>query len=500
MKIRYSRPIDDSNIVTTSEKVETAIEYIRQASVLNRVLNPLSTALYLLYAPMLPLLLITKYAGEAMMRPMASGALSGLYLRFLNAHVRLATALRLSPILLVLLFSLLVPLLICVPVSLLVRYFAANKIRCPLYGVPDPGKRAMLLCDQIKLLARTRVEKSKSYWTAIAAGFLFVLTLVYSLLLLPYIPDVSLSAYLPYAVLVCLLTTGITALFAFLTHYLVTLACVLDPRYETKELMLDATKYRLSNDITSIVENAIRKETIYLCYQPIYSLSDRAFHSAEALARLDNTIYGSISPNVFVSAAEDAGLIHQLTESVLRQVCAFVSSPRFPSLGLDCIHVNLSSLDCLDAKHLLNLIHIVDAAFVPHNRITFEITETAAASSEEQLRKNIAILTDSGFSVSLDDFGTGYSSLSRMISDSFKTIKIDRSLIADTRSDERYTVLLDLVNMLKHLDKDIIMEGVETQEQSDIVEGLGIEFIQGFYYAMPQPEPQLIAFLKDHMQ
>lgn len=61
-------------------------------------------------------------------------------------------------------------------------------------------------------------------------------------------------------------------------------------------------------------------------------------------------------------------------------------------------------------------------------------------------------------------------------------------------------MLLDLVNMLKHLDKDIIMEGVETQEQSDIVEGLGIEFIQGFYYAMPQPEPQLIAFLKDHMQ
>lgn len=191
--------------------------------------------------------------------------------------------------------------------------------------------------------------------------------------------------------------------------------------------MYQHSHFDLMRDIDSIIENAITHKLFKVYYQPIYSIKDKHFNSAEALIRLFDDKYGFISPELFIPAAERSGAIHRIGAFVLDEVCRFISSEDFKKLGIDYIEVNLSVAQCMRNDLSEEILDIMKRHNVSSESINLEITETAASYSQENLVENMNELSASGIGFSLDDYGTGYSNMDRVSSMQFDIIKLDAS-------------------------------------------------------------------------
>ena len=175
------------------------------------------------------------------------------------------------------------------------------------------------------------------------------------------------------------------------------------------------------------------------------------------------------------------------------------------SKGVNHIEVNLSGLQSVDA----NLPKLMKSLLMKHNiapdTVNLEITESIAVTSGYMLKKNMDELRKFGFSFSMDDFGTGYSNLSRIAKADFEMIKIDKSLLwpcfkeDGTDGTRNAKILLEsMISMLLKIGRQIVVEGIETKEQFEYLESLGITYAQGFYFSKPLCEKDFIKFLEDH--
>ena len=172
--------------------------------------------------------------------------------------------------------------------------------------------------------------------------------------------------------------------------------------------------------------------------------------------------------------------------------------------GVNHIEVNLSGLQSVDA----NLPKLMKSLLMKHNIspdcVNLEITESIAVTSGYMLQKNMDELRKFGCSFSMDDFGTGYSNLSRIAKADFEMIKIDKSLLwpcfnkEETEGTKNAKILLEnMIGMLLKMGREIVVEGIETKEQFDYLEGLGITYAQGFYFSRPLPEAEFLKFIKE---
>lgn len=130
-------------------------------------------------------------------------------------------------------------------------------------------------------------------------------------------------------------------------------------------------------------------------------------------------------------------------------------------------------------------------------RVNLEITETTYEKIGENTDRNIRLLAENGFSFSLDDYGTGYSNMQRISKIPLKIIKIDKTLVDDMASKSGMSVLENTVRMMKEIRKEIVCEGVETAEQLELLTGLGVDFIQGYYFSKPLPADQFVRFIME---
>lgn len=255
------------------------------------------------------------------------------------------------------------------------------------------------------------------------------------------------------------------------------------------------------NSRTLIVENCIKKaienDGFCMYYQPIYSVNDKKIVSAEALIRLIDPEYGLISPAEFIPIAERNGSIIQIGKCVLKMVFDFIKRNNIESMGLDYIEVNLSVIQCMQK----NLADIIMSLAVDNNvnskNINLEITETAAAERPVMLMHNMQLLVDNEYTFSLDDFGTGYSNISSMVDMPLMIIKFDKSIIDRASETEEGRILIEsLAAMVKKMGKKIVAEGIETKEQLDQMEQLGIDYIQGYYFSRPLPEEEFLEYVR----
>ena len=191
-------------------------------------------------------------------------------------------------------------------------------------------------------------------------------------------------------------------------------------------------------------------------------------------------------------------MIGDLTWMVVEEACKLLSSGQAP--GLDSISINLSLQQFLDPalpsyfeKHL--------AAYqVDPSRIKVEITERFLLHNAAHAQQQFAALSAIGIELYMDDFGTGYSNLSSVLDYPFNFIKVDRSLVQHAPEDQRANLMLStLISLFHSLDKRLIMEGVETEAQAEYMKRCGADMIQGFYYARPMPEKQLIRFFSEQL-
>lgn len=256
--------------------------------------------------------------------------------------------------------------------------------------------------------------------------------------------------------------------------------------------------FRVKNNMDRILQRAISEKKFEMYYQPIYSVNEKRFVSAEALIRLKDEEFGFISPALFIPAAERKGLMIPIGDFVLESVFGFISETDLRELGLSYIELNLSVAQCVQGDLADKIFALEKKYHVNPERVNLEITETTYENFGENTDRNIRALSENGFSFSLDDYGTGYSNMQRISKLPLKIIKIDKTLVDDVENKSGRSVLENTVRMMKEIHKEIVCEGVENAEQLDYLSGLGVDFIQGYYFSKPLPADQFVQFIKEN--
>lgn len=258
----------------------------------------------------------------------------------------------------------------------------------------------------------------------------------------------------------------------------------------------DQRVFQLRNEIDSIISNAIAGKRFQMYYQPIYSVREKRFLSAEALIRLQDEKYGFISPELFITAAEKNGTILQIGDFVLDEVCGFLARCEKEGLPIQYIEINLSMNQCMQNDLKEKVLYYMQKYHLKPEQINLEITETAANTAQETVEENIQNLTKEGIYFSLDDYGTGYSNISRIMALPFRIIKLDKSL-ADKVDESRMKIMLkNTIHMLKEIGMEIVVEGVETKETLQQFTELECDYIQGYYFSKPLPEQEFVEFIR----
>jgi len=223
-----------------------------------------------------------------------------------------------------------------------------------------------------------------------------------------------------------------------------------------------------------------------MVYQPQVSLKSGELTGVEALLRCSDEKLRDTNTEYLISIAEKSSLIIELGKKVMELVCEQIAY--WNTLGApNCIvAINLSRRQLSD-RHLVDMIKgIIEHYEVSVEQIEFEITESSLLYSHDLARENVHRLRALGFSFSIDDFGTGYSSLSNLRYFSLDKLKIDRSFITEIAQNRHDQIIVEAtVNMGKSLGLTVLAEGVETEEQAELLRQYGCDEIQGYLFSKP---------------
>ena len=206
-----------------------------------------------------------------------------------------------------------------------------------------------------------------------------------------------------------------------------------------------------------------------------------------------------IPPGEFISVAEKNGLILKLGEMVFEKVCKFLKDNNVVKYGLHYIEVNLSVVQCAYRNLANDYIRIMDKYGVNPFNINLEITESASLTAKHVLLENMEKLMDYGVQFSLDDFGTGQSNLNYIVDMPVGIVKFDKDMTNAYFENGKAKYVMDAaMHMIHGMGLDIVSEGVETEEQFQTMQDLGIKYIQGYYFSRPLPETEFLEFLNKY--
>lgn len=245
-----------------------------------------------------------------------------------------------------------------------------------------------------------------------------------------------------------------------------------------------------------IIKRAIEEDNFQVYYQPIYSFKDEKITSAEALLRLIDPEEGFVSPSEFIPIAEQNGTILKIGEMVFEKVFQFISENDIKKIGIQYIEINISAIQCMQEELASDVLMLLDKYGVKKDMINLEITETATVDSPKILLKNMKELFEAGISFSLDDFGTGYSNITSLMSLPLDIIKFDKILVDMASSHERGKGVIDSsVAMVKKMGLKIVAEGIEEEPQVNMLEDMGVDYLQGYYFSRPLPQEKFLEFI-----
>lgn len=272
----------------------------------------------------------------------------------------------------------------------------------------------------------------------------------------------------------------------------------MDPRFLNDIIYGSSLNYILRrSQVEEAIINGLDNKSFEVYYQPIYNTSDMTICSGEALLRLHDNKTGDIYPDEFLPIAERNGMIFELGDFVLDEVCKFLNSGIPTEMGIDSLDVNLSVVQCIQSNYADRIIALVSKYDISPSKITFEITESAATTDYAALRDFVTRLRSHGFRFTVDDYGVGYSNVHSILSLDFETIKIDRSILWEAEQSETGRIIMDSsVAMIKRMGKKILITGVETKQQVNMAADYGVEYLQGYYFSNPISQNEFIGILK----
>ena len=251
--------------------------------------------------------------------------------------------------------------------------------------------------------------------------------------------------------------------------------------------------------VSFAVQNAIDNLDIEVYYQPVYEFSTKRFCYAEALVRVRDKQFGAIPSSELIAAAEKNGAIIDLGRLVFSRVCRDIAAGRFNELGLGGVSVNLSMVECMQPDLADEVMRTLAAYGVRPDQVSFEITETVLADKASIVKQNIERLTEYGVRFSLDDFGSGFSSITYLMNMPVQNVKIGHLVVKRALEDKSYSSMLKkLIKVIRGMDKQVTIEGVETQEMVEYFAKTKADYCQGYYYSEPLVLRDFVALVREH--
>lgn len=254
---------------------------------------------------------------------------------------------------------------------------------------------------------------------------------------------------------------------------------------------------KMANDF----ESALGTEEVFLNYQPMIELATGKVKGFEALMRWINGEKGFISPAVFIPIIEDNGLIVKASSWALEE--ALMGLKRIEDrAGYDkelFMSVNFSSRDFAADGFVESVYNTISKSDVDAEQVHLEITERLLMGQPENAKETLSECEKAGMGISIDDFGTGYSSLSYLHYFPINILKIDRSFVMEMMTkDSSLELVKSMIGLGKNLNMKIIAEGVENIEEAQKLRELGCDMAQGYYFAKPMKEQDVIEFIKEN--
>jgi diguanylate cyclase (GGDEF)-like protein/PAS domain S-box-containing protein len=254
-------------------------------------------------------------------------------------------------------------------------------------------------------------------------------------------------------------------------------------------------KVSMHLSIQTDLRSALQNGDFRVYYQPKISSKDQSLCGFEALVRWYHPTKGMIPPDQFIAVAEETGQIVELGRWVLETACR--QTKQWIDQGLIDVRiaVNVAARQFKEG----NLVEVVESVLgltgLDEKHLELEITE-GILISDSTSSEHIAALRERGITIALDDFGTGYSSLSYITRFPIDTIKVDRSFVQDIAKDSQKAVIVAAVADLAHgLGYKVVAEGVETEQELEVIRALNCDEVQGYYYCRPIPADEMTEWL-----
>ena len=239
------------------------------------------------------------------------------------------------------------------------------------------------------------------------------------------------------------------------------------------------------------LRDALARGEFKVAYQPLVDANSGAVAGVEALVRWDRPDGRKIGPDVFIPVAEESGLINAIGLWVLERACR-------DALGWKGIKlsVNISAAQLRNPEFPIQLGQILEDTDFPAESLELEITETCLVLDPVIAERSLSLIRKFGVNIALDDFGTGYASIGFLRQFRFEKLKLDRSLVVQAQHDSAsLAMMLSSISVARALNMDVTAEGVETEEQADLVRAAGCDQIQGWLYYKAMPAEQVAAQL-----
>lgn len=246
-------------------------------------------------------------------------------------------------------------------------------------------------------------------------------------------------------------------------------------------------------EIEEEIRTGIAAGEFNLAYQPLVSADDKRIVAVEALLRWDRGTRDPLGPNIFVPVAENSGLINPLGLWVLRQ--AVCDALRW---GDTTLSVNISAAQLRNAEFPIKLGEVLEETGFPPHRLELEVTETCLVLDPVVAERTLDVIRSFGVRIVLDDFGTGYASIGFLRRFRFEKLKLDRSLVELAGVDDgSRAMMLSSIALARALDMGVTAEGVETEEQAELVRLAGCDQIQGWLYHRAVPAHEIDRLIAD---
>lgn len=251
-------------------------------------------------------------------------------------------------------------------------------------------------------------------------------------------------------------------------------------------------------ELEDIMQNSLEKGEFIMYLQPKVTIANGETIGAEALVRWVHPKQGIIPPIKFLPIFEQNGFITKIDFEICRQAASLIRKWIDEGKQPIAISVNFSRLHLHDPNFIETVNSIIDSYKIPHKYIEIEITETTIIDfeNEDYLKKIIEQFQAGGYKVSMDDFGSGYSSLNMLSRLPVDVLKMDKRFFDDTQfNEDSRSIVAGVIRIAKELHMEIVAEGIEKQEQVDMLRNMNCDIIQGYYYAEPMPIREFEHFL-----